>query len=32
VLYRAPPMTLNINTIIQDTDAFHAQTGALFVT
>src|SRR3989344_5629725 len=31
VLYRAPPMTLNINTIVLDTDALHAQSRALFV-
>jgi hypothetical protein len=24
-------MALNINTIVQDTDALHAQSGALFV-
>jgi hypothetical protein len=31
VLYRAPAMALNINTIILDTDAFHAQTRPLFI-
>ena len=31
VLYRTPAMALNINTIIQDTDAFLAQSSTLFI-
>jgi hypothetical protein len=31
VLYRAPAMALNINTIIQDTDPFFAQSRTLFI-
>jgi hypothetical protein len=32
VLYRAPAMALNINTIVQDTDTFGAQSRALLIT